>query len=156
MGTSNPSRPKGKRAGSKAESRTALVFRVSLAAREDAPPFLENRAGKAVLTDRGRLVAECWRGLGDGRPSLEPDEISIGPRTVDVILRLKDSGQTPLSLPAAIRLFKATASRALAGSSASAPKPAGSIWQKGYKEKRLTTLKQVVEARAALRKSNAS
>lgn len=154
MGTSQPSRSRGKRAA-KAQGAT-LAFKVSIAAREDASPFTEPaRAGEALPNARGRLLAECWRGLGEGRPYLETDACALGPRSLQGILRLKAGVPQALDLPAAIRLFKVMSAQSLANLSGAPARGAAGLWKKGYVETPLATLKQVVEARAALKAAGA-
>lgn len=149
MDTSNPSRPEGKRTSPRADARAAdRAYRVSFSLAEDAPPLARVKDGATALTEAGRKVEECWRSLGEGRPYLEPVAVSIGPRTVQGILRLKPAHPLALSLPATARLFKVLSARALAGAG---HRSAGGIWKKGFTEKPLDTLKQVVDARAALK-----
>lgn len=150
MGTSQPSRSRGQRA---AQARAAtLAFMVSLAAREDASPFTEPaKSGEPAPNARGRLLAECWMGLGEGRPFLETDAFALGPRSLQGILRLKTGAPQALDLPAAVRLFKVLSARYLARLSGTSARGAAGLWKKGYVETPLATLKQVVEARAALK-----
>lgn len=163
MDTSNPSRPKGSRAAEgQARSRKASTHLVSLALSKDAPPLVEIKGGETVITGPGRILSETWRSLGEGRPYLETDTFALGPRSLRGILRLKSGDPLALALPAAIRLFKLLAARAIAnsvGKPGSAGKAnnaevtlrgAGAIWRRGYAEKPLATLKQVVEARKSL------
>lgn len=169
MDTSNPSRPKGKIAGLEVQNRAraSQAYWVSLTSKEGAPPFAIPTKDGLALTDHGRALAEFWIALGEDRPSLASDDMAIGPRSIQGILRIKSSGADPLTLTEAVRLFKAGSARALAA--VGRPKPRASkaatgdnppvtsgaapaIWKKGYSERELQTLKQVVEARAALKR----
>lgn len=173
MDTSNPSRPKGKIVGPPGQIRTRSTqsYWVNLTSKEDAPPFAILRKDGLTLTPHGRALAEFWTALGDGRPSLASDDMIIGPRSIQGILRIKSHGTDPLTLPEAVRLFKAGSARALAA--INRPKPRASkpsagdnppvtsgaapaIWKRGYSERELMTLKQIVEARAALKRSRRS
>lgn len=154
MGTSDSSRTRGKHPalkakGGKGRPGAVETYWVSLAAKEEAPPFAETGEGgkPPALTEKGRMLAACWRNLGKGRPSLETDALSIGPRLVQGILRIRPGGEDPLTLSGAVRLFKVLSTHSLAGGSA----PASTVWKKGYAERPLATLKQVVEARGALK-----
>lgn len=151
MDTSHPSRPEGRQASAKAGARRAAqAYWVSFSLRDEAVPLVRMDGGESVLTEGGRKVAECWRALGEGRPFLEPDAVSIGPRTVQGILRLMPGHLQAQELIAAARLFKALSARALAGDRPARASAAG-IWKKGFAERPLDTLKQVVDARAALK-----
>lgn len=152
MDTSNPSRPKDKRASAKADAREpSQAYWVAFSLREEADPLAENRGGGTWLTERGRMIEACWRSLGEGRPYLEPDSVSIGPRTVQGILRLKPGHPQALTLFAAARLFKLLSARALTGGENGSVNPSSpGMWKRGFTEKPLDTLKQVVDARAAL------
>ena len=151
MDTSKPSRPEGERASAQADARgVSQAYWVSFALREEAAPLARIKAGTPVLTGAGRKVADCWRSLGEGRPWLEPEELSIGPRSVQGILRLDPGHPRAVTLSAAARLFKALSARLLAEAGEGAAQAAG-IWKKGFTEKPLESLKQVVDARAAFK-----
>jgi hypothetical protein len=169
MDTSKPSRPEGSRTSAKADARGASrAYWVSFSLREEAAPLARIKAGASVLTGSGRKVAECWRSLGEGRPWLEPDALSVGPRSVQGILRLDPGHPQAVTLSSAARLFKALSARLLAeagegpakGSAKGAGKgpvraalqgSAAGIWKQGFTGKPLETLKQVVEAQAAFK-----
>jgi hypothetical protein len=170
MDTSNPSRPRGsdpkgangpsgsKGIALKAKGRAAVsqAFWVSLESRDDAPPFTQIKGGEKVLTPLGAAVYAAWRSLGDGRPSLVTDAFAIGPHSFQGILRIKDAPDAP-ALPTALRLFKTLSARSASPvdrDEDAARSPASALWKKGYAEKALSTLKQVVDARAALKKAH--
>lgn len=161
MGLSNPSRP-GSGSGAKGAALKATVrttssqaFWISVEAREDAPLFLETKGKNSAPTLLGAAVFTAWRNLGEGRPALVTDAFALGPRSFQGILRIKSATDAP-TLATALRLFKALSARALSVPEADAGFPgASALWKRGYSEKALTTLKQVVDARAALKKAGA-
>lgn len=151
MGTSNPSRPKGIRAAGRAGSGKASVHLVTLTLDGDAGPLLEAMGGAIVPTAAGRAVSEAWRTLGKGRPGIETDAYAMDARSLRGILRLPADDSA--ALPAAIRLFKVTAARAVRTARQDIGDEAfesAGMWKRGYAERRLATLKQVVEARKSL------
>jgi hypothetical protein len=154
MGISNPSRPKGKAAALKAARPGASqAFWISVEARDDAPPFLDGKGSASAPTLLGAAVFTAWRNLGEGRPALVTDAFALGSHSFQGILRIKPGPDSP-TLSTALRLFKALSARALSVPEADAGFPgASALWKRGYREKALTTLKQVVDARAAVKKA---
>lgn len=151
MGTSNPSRPKGAQAAGRTGSGKASVHLVTLTLDGDAGPLVETRGGEAVPTAAGLAVSEAWRTLGKGRPGIEPDAFALEPRSLRGILRLP--ADDPSALSSAIRLFKATAARAVRAARQGAGEKAfesAGMWKRGYAERTLATLKQIVDARKSL------
>ncbi len=151
MGTSNPSRPKGIRAAGRAGSGKVSVHLVTLTLDGDSGPLVETRGGASVPTPDGRAVSEAWRALGKGRPGVETDAFALDASSLRGILRLP--ADDPSALSAAIRLFKVTAARAVRAARQGAGMEefeAAGMWKRGYAERTLATLKQVVEARKSL------
>jgi hypothetical protein len=164
MGLSNPSRPQDKKAGIRARSpaRPPDAYWISLSLREEAPPLAEEKGGRLQPTEQGRIVAECWRNLGEDRRSLLTDVISVEPHGVQGILRVKSAGRDALSLSDAVRLFKAVTARSLARAEDLRNRRAGGnlpvpplrpapLWKRGYGEKALTGPSQIAAARKALK-----
>ncbi|GEM_PF-3585389 len=86
------------------------AYLISIAVKEDAPPFGSVRDGEFAPNERGRALSACWRELGRARAGLRPDAVLIGPRQVHGILFLASDGQDRPSLSEAVRLFKVLAS----------------------------------------------
>jgi hypothetical protein len=166
MGVSNPSRPKDKAAGPRAKApvRPPDAYWISLSIREEAPPLAEEKGGRLVPTGSGRIVAECWRNLGEGRRALLTDVIFLEPHGIQGILRVKSSGRDGIGLADAVRLFKAVTARTLARAEDLRNRRAGGnlpvpplrpapLWKRGYGEKSLTGPSQIAAARKALKPS---
>jgi hypothetical protein len=166
MDISNPSQPKGKRAGLRGrnESPVRVAHWVSISARDDAKPFGTSRGGETVLNARGKALAASWRELGDLRAEVEPDALVIGPRRLQGILLFPRKNTEGATLAEVIRLFKVLSSLRLAhlaktaairnvpATSRRAPaKSASALWKKGFVEKPISGSAGLAEARKALK-----
>jgi hypothetical protein len=141
---------------------------IRLQAREDAPPFALLQGDGLALTPRGRIVADCWKALAQGRPGLAADALAISPHAVEGILRIGSPREGGPSLAEAVRLFKVLSALRLSRSAPgrAGPGKGGSVqdtpgrpgraavpplWRKGYGETPLAGAGDLAEAREALR-----
>ena len=167
MDTDHPPKPLGKRTGRRAGGASRKGFWVSLAARDDAAPFVASQKGETILNARGKALAAVWGQLGELREGVEPDALVIGPRSLEGILLFPGkSGAADLS--GALRLFKVISALRLgqAGKTAAlraspvtegkvAPKSPAPLWKKGYTEKSLAGAAALAQARKALKRMQA-
>ena len=172
MDTSNPSQPKGKRAGlrDKTAAQGREVYWVTLSAKDDAKPFGSTRGGETVLNARGKALGASWRELASIRPTVEPDALLIGPRRIQGILMFSPRKKDPATLDEVVKLFKVLSSLRLAqlGKASSRILPVTAVpeaprgrrtaaasppalWKKGFTEKPISGSAELAEARRAIK-----
>jgi hypothetical protein len=157
MDASNPSPAASGKAKSKGKATHkprppgTETYWISLAAREDAPPFAQVRKGAFVPNALGKLLTACWRELRRSHGSLVPDVLAVGPHSLHGILFVSHRGAEDLSLAGAVRLFKAVSGRRLAELAGIPVGEAVGAWKKGYTERRLNGARELASARKALK-----
>jgi hypothetical protein len=164
MDASNPSNPNPRRntLRRRRRERGTEAYWISLAAREDCAPFAENRKGAIVPNASGKALAAAWRELRKRHASLVGDIMAVGPHSLHGILFISHRGTENLTLPEAVRLFKAISGRKLLQlAPADETPPRGrldeaiarvpALWKRGYTERPLHGPKELASARKALK-----